>query len=120
MFKSKRSLTISLEAVVFEDGTAIGPDPDNKILRWRALENAERDVFAAAVESPGAFPENAAGWIHEAEAEADLYFKNKLPVEDAMLLAATRHAMEYQDIYRLFKGYKAWRVLRSLDSLGGR
>jgi hypothetical protein len=118
LFKSQTALTISLEAVVFEDGTAIGPDTDNRLVRWKAFQTAERDVFSTAAESPGTFRNTATSWITDAEADAAMYFNNKLRTEDALLLAATRHASSYEEIYKLAKGYKAWRVLQAFDIQG--
>jgi len=118
LFKSQMALTISLECVVFEDGTAIGPDTDNRLVRWKAFQAAERDVYSTAEGSPGTFRDTATSWITEAEADAALYFSNKLRTEDALLLAATRHASSYEEIYKLAKGYKSWRVLQSFDIQG--
>jgi hypothetical protein len=56
-YRAQQSIEISLELVVFDDGTAIGPDRDGKLATLRAWRDAERDFSAQArsVEDPEAF-----------------------------------------------------------------
>jgi hypothetical protein len=50
-FSNEACVTISLDAVLFADGTAVGPDTANSISRWKAWIQAEQDVFTKATES---------------------------------------------------------------------
>ena len=50
-YVSYAAIRISLEAVLFADGTAIGPDGANWIHRWKAWLEAEQDVYSKAAQS---------------------------------------------------------------------
>jgi hypothetical protein len=47
-FGGKQSIVVSLEAIVFDDGTALGPDSNNAIPRLQARLAAERSVLTGA------------------------------------------------------------------------
>jgi hypothetical protein len=45
-FTGQENVTVTLEAVVLSDGTALGPDANNTILRLQAHVDAERTVLS--------------------------------------------------------------------------
>jgi hypothetical protein len=49
-FKSKASVTISVEAVMFEDGTTVGVDSSRSVSQIVARLQAERDLYVTTVE----------------------------------------------------------------------
>ena len=51
-FSRQAAVRISLEAALFDDGAAIGPDNEDWITRWKAELDAEKHVFTMATSSP--------------------------------------------------------------------
>jgi len=51
-FSSRETIHISLDAVLFADGSVAGPNTTHWIERWRAWLEAEQEVFGAAVGAP--------------------------------------------------------------------
>lgn len=50
-FSGAQSVTVTLEAVILDDGTALGPDANNTIPRAQARVDAERLVLAGIAEA---------------------------------------------------------------------
>ena len=48
-YRAQRSIEISLELAVLDDGTAIGPDQEGKIALFKAWLDAERDFSKRAL-----------------------------------------------------------------------
>jgi len=75
-FERQRTVSVTLEAVLFLDGTTVGPDSGNWVAKWKAYFDAERDVFEAAT-NPG--PEGLAlrlrPWSENALFRAKPYFQ---------------------------------------------
>ena len=117
-FQKQTSIVISLEAVVFEDGRAVGRDRNNWIPRWRAQIDAERDVYTeVSASSPG----KVRGFLDKYREAA---FERARPVfreqgKDVTYLSeAARHLTEYPDCYVVMRGLFALRVLEIVRADG--
>ena len=42
---SGATIEIALDAVLFADGSAIGPDTEDQIPKWKAWNEAEKEVY---------------------------------------------------------------------------
>ncbi len=118
LFMRQTSIVIRLEAVLFKDGSAIGPDGNDWVPRWKAYIDAERDVYTAARHAP---PADIRAFLSKSVTAA---FELARPMfqgeyrDDTHLLLAANRSGTYQQCYGLLRGYFATRLLTSLGEDG--
>lgn len=116
LFSKQREIVISLEAVLFSDGTALGPDRNQWIPRWKAYIDAERDVFSGAViAGPYALHEYLGNMAQAGVQRASHIFQKKVDSTD-LHWAARKHAHTYEDAYELFKAAIATDILAEVST----
>jgi hypothetical protein len=122
--RTQKSIQIALAAVLFDDGSSEGKDPDAWISRWRAHLEAERDLFREAVTLPqDQLQSTLARYISQAS-EVGRHVRAALGIADSgdlnpgQLFEAYRHAMSYEDQYAIYKGVRAIIVQDRLGRAG--
>lgn len=115
--ESRRSVTISLEAVVFADGTAAGRDTDNWVPKWKAWVDAERDVLAFTGATSSGDPRQAlASWQELAFSRAKRQVSRDVQLPDLYVLAG--NSSSYEEAYVLFRGSFASDVIQRTEQYG--
>jgi hypothetical protein len=118
LFQKQRSIVISLEAVVFEDGSTAGRDRNHWIPRWKAYLDAERDAYGhVSQSSPAELRTSLEKLAATAFDVARPLFQNEQR-ESIHLYLATRHADTYEDCYVLMRGYYAKEFLAKIEENG--
>jgi hypothetical protein len=129
-YADQQAVLISLELVVFNDGTAVGPDRQAALPKLSAWLDAERDLSREALQEG-----NPHKLVVRARAIRDQAFDTLPPISErtsGMLMAAAEVAKGYARTYELAKAYFAAQVTawaeeanedvarRNLSSLTGR
>ncbi len=104
LFGTQETIVISLDAVVFDDGTTIGPDSKQWIARWKAHIDAERDVYTAVAHSnPAAVHGVLESFSMPAIERGKPFFKDA-HLGIPHLQTAAQHATSYQEAYEYMRG----------------
>jgi hypothetical protein len=111
-FQKQRSVRIVLEAALFEDGRAVGPDGSHWIERWRACLDAVNAVFGGA-ERPTRARLHA---LIARGVDSDPSFPEFFDSEPFLLKA--HQATSYETAYPLYCGFYAARLLDEMDQQG--
>jgi hypothetical protein len=120
-FRRQVSITPSLEAVLFADGTAVGRDRNNWIPRWRAYIDAERDIFGELVSGRKDSTERLSAAVQEASTYLQQRSKSTVAgqTRDFGLLQLEAHrAQTYEECYLLLRGFFAGSLLRDMEQEG--
>jgi hypothetical protein len=116
-FESRASLTISLDAVLFDDGTVIGNDTHKTLAEMRARIRAEYDLYSAIV----AKADSGVGWP-----ELQSWVKaisDAIPISGYRLDLGNDPFSAWYRYYRarlagaLVRGAKDWRASDTINSL---
>jgi hypothetical protein len=115
-YRAQRSVAVSVELAVFDDGLAVGPDQDNWLPRLSAWMDAERDFSRAALSASVRFSEHVRG-----TRDRGLALLPKPPsTARSGLLAAAETASTYTACYDLAKAYFAAQVADWIEQSGER
>jgi hypothetical protein len=108
-------VNIALDAVLFADGTAVGPDTQHCIPRWKAWLEAEKQVFTAAVQSSSM--ERRALLRQLAEPGSAEFRRNSQRDVNHFsdLGVVADHANTYAECLDLARAYVALAILAELD-----
>ena len=112
-FSKQAAVRISLEAALFDDGTAIGPDSEDWLTRWKAELDAEKHVFTVATSTPASEVRAVLGQLAEpaitlARRQSDFQGRGQLPT-------LAERSTDYAECLELMKGYFALSVLDELE-----
>ena len=107
VFSQQISIDISLDAVLFDDGSAIGSDRAGWIPRWKAWLDAEREVLTTAVQSSDTERIN----ILRQFATGDQ--------DPGKLAALANHSADYGECLAHARGYFSRSLLKELESGNG-
>jgi hypothetical protein len=109
---------ISLDSVLFADGTAVGPDTANLIVHWKGWIDAERDVLTVVAENPSASLVADLGRI--ADAGAFLVAQGTGAGRPGTVEMASRadRAKTYAECYILAKAYFAQSTVEEIERGG--
>jgi hypothetical protein len=103
-FEKQSRMVISLDAVVFDDGLAVGDDSKHWIPRWKAHIDAERDVYSmAAASTPTSVSAILLSSFTKAAELARPSFKDE-NVGISHLQIRAEHADTYDDAYIYMRG----------------
>jgi hypothetical protein len=116
-FFKQAAIRISLEAVLFDDGTATGPDHGGWIDRWRAELEADQEVMTRAAQS--SMP-NARDVLREFSNRALAIAKGKgeFVADVGLLPIMAERTSDYSECLDLMRGYFALKLLDDLDKSG--
>lgn len=121
-YVSQKRITISLEAILYADGRAAGPDRYGTIPRWKAAINAEKDILtlAQSVADPTQLRQSLVA--AEDQAEHGLSPQRGAADKDrafwvSQLAQTTKKG--YDEVYLSKKGYFARRLIEMIDQRGG-
>jgi len=117
MFARQRRIVVSLESVLFEDGTAIGPDSNHWIQRWHARIEADRDIYNRVISDPLA----ARSALQSMAAEGLDLARSRLNASDiteAHLYEGWRKSAEYHDSYIFVRAHLAMGFLDQFVRVG--
>jgi hypothetical protein len=117
-YSRQKAVQITLDAVLFADGVAIGPDESGWIDRWRAWLDAEQTVFTDAITPPAghAIPIMQAHLEPALQRHIQLYHAE--PPDAGRLAILADHAADYQECLDWAKGYFALRILKDMERSG--
>jgi hypothetical protein len=122
LFNRQQSIVITIEAIAFSNGTAVGPDPDHWINRWKAEIEAERDVYQTAAHSqPGSISGQLDSLIKLATEKAQTEkfgFRKDETLGRGHIVAAANHAQTYEDAYVLNRGISAMMIVDLIKEQG--
>jgi hypothetical protein len=107
IFSQQISIDISLDAVLFDDGSAVGSDRAGWIPRWKAWLDAEREVLTTAVQSSDTERIN----ILRQFATGDQ--------DPGKLAALANHSADYGECLAHAKGYFSRSLLKELEEGNG-
>jgi hypothetical protein len=114
MLSKQTAVDIVLDAAVFDDGMAVGPDTEGWIARWSAQMDAEKEVFTAAVESSSGDLQSRLRRLME-PGEAIVRERLKEGANNPGQFAAlAAHSKGYADCVALQRGYFALSILNEL------
>ncbi|HVX66478.1 MAG TPA: hypothetical protein VHA11_07745 [Bryobacteraceae bacterium] len=117
LFRRQHSIVISLEAVVFEDGGATGPDRNHWIPQWKAYIDGDRDVYGAVSRNAPGLRGLLSGFAELGFERARPMFKDEHRDVDHLQLAANR-AATYEECYVLIRVLFAAGLLERMDRQG--
>lgn len=104
-YSDKKAVSIDLDAVLFDDGEAVGPDRNGWVSRWRAWLDAEKEVFAAAAEvSDLNRSSSMRAYIFQAGASS------------AEMGVRADHASGYEECLKYARAYFAQRIMEQMTS----
>jgi hypothetical protein len=109
---------IGVDAVLFEDGAAAGPDLGGSIPRLKARLDADRDV-AAEVMKQNVSVETLMTTLGNLREAAFSRLTGGRERHYGSLLLQTNAAQSYEEAYVLMKGYFAAQALDSIEAKGG-
>ena len=112
-YRAQRSIDISLELVIFDDGTAVGPDGDGKISILKAWLDAERDFSRRALDVKD--PETFSSMVRNVRERGFQYLAPEYPKSRNSLYVAAELSGEYGPCYRLAMAYFADQVAGWID-----
>jgi hypothetical protein len=115
-YQNQDTINIAVEAVIFADGVARGPDRNNWIPRWQAYMDADRDLSAHIVQSPAG---GLRGFLEESVNRAAALLPEGAAERPDSFAVFANQATAYQDCYTLLRGHFARLFLRTLDQEGG-
>ena len=113
-FSQQRDVNIALDAVLFADGSAIGPDAAHSIPRWKAWLDAEKEVLMAATRmSPS---ELQPGLRRLAEPGVEIVRRSNGDLRNfADLSIMADHSDNYAECLILARGFFALAILDELE-----
>ena len=112
-YRSQRSIEISLELVILDDGTAIGPDQDGKLAILKAWVDAERDFSRQALDVKD--PEAFASMVRQIRGEGFQMLGPEYPKTLNSLYLAAEISTEYEACFRFARSYFALQVTDWID-----
>lgn len=115
-YQNQDMIEVVVEAVIFADGAAFGPDRNSWIPRWQAYMNADRDLSAAIA---GASPTELRPLLDEAVAQAAALLPEGAAAagQDNFAVFANQ-SPEARDSYSFLRGHYARLFLQDLDREG--
>ena len=114
----QREITAAIDAVVFADGVAAGPDSGHWIPRWKAHIDAERDTLSLVADGRSPDPTlQLQAIVDEARARARPFFVGGDVTAERLALIADSPPT-YEDAYVLLRGVVASNVLRNVNRYG--
>lgn len=112
-YRAQRSIEVSLDLSVFDDGTAIGPDTSGWFAKFKGWLDAERD-FARLALADGSFAQR----VRDAREEGfDALAKDDARTSASLLMAAEM-AGDYRTCYQFASAYFASQVQDWIDKTG--
>jgi hypothetical protein len=111
-YSKQIAIRISLEAVLFDDGTAVGPDTGGWIDRWRAELDADKEVLTKSIQGS---PDSARTVLKEYSEHALAIAREKGDQDFAVLPIMSERSTDYSECFNLMKGYFARRLLDEIE-----
>jgi hypothetical protein len=118
LFMRQRTIVISLDAVLFDDGTAVGPDPDHWISKWKAQIDAERDVYGALAAATSASIDGELKVWSAIATERARPLSNDPVIGIPQLQQAAIHANTYDEAYLYMRGLFSVRLQNMIKTRG--
>ncbi len=117
-YRQQRSIQISLDSVLFSDGTAVGPDSAQWIDKWRAEIDAFTLVWRTYVDSSA--DEARAALIDLAQPAFRIHreSEHREPLNYTVFQVMAEHAPGYAQSLDLYKGYYAIYLLNQINEAG--
>ncbi len=118
LLSKQKEIRISLDAVLFSDGTAFGPDQSRWIERWQALLKAEEEVYtASAAVSPAGMKGVLARLLEPALAAQRSRFGQEVRDAEWFYHAAIR-SVDYAESHGWARAYFALHTLGEIEERG--
>lgn len=116
LYRTMTSVVVSVEAVLFDDGTVAGPSHNGWGPRLIAMLDADRDLADEVLRTPsaGEVRKNMAGLRDSAY----LHLASGEPKDAFALARAANRATSYDECYTMIKAHHAARLLDSMDRVG--
>ena len=115
-YHAQRSIEVSIELVVFDDGTAVGPDGAGRFAKFKAWVDAERDFARTALAAGGVVSFGAK--VREAREEGFEALPQDAARDNSGLLIAASTATDYSTCHRFVTAYLAAQVAEWIDKIG--
>ncbi len=114
-YLNQETIDIAVEAVIFADGAARGPDRNNWIPRWQAYMDADRDLSTHIVGSPAG---GLRGFLEESANQAAALLPEGASERPDSFAVFANQAPAYEHCYTLIRGHFARLFLRTLEQEG--
>jgi hypothetical protein len=111
----QRTIRISLDAILFEDGRAAGPDEDGRIHRWKAEVDAAYDIYDFVCTPLG----NVQAQLKSIAETA--YDRSSVPQDQrnsTHLILMANSSENYEQCYTLMRGHTAAVILERIVGQG--
>jgi hypothetical protein len=116
-YLSQKKILISLDAVLFDDGAAVGPDHSRWIEKWQAWLDAEQTVFSAAATASLGATSIVQGLAQHARDVYRTQFGSEANYPGHFSTLADR-SQSYSECFEWAKGYFALSMAQEIEARG--